>query len=99
REALNIGPPFPQDDTVIIQPLPSKGCTTTLTETLGYPCDWDGTLTVYPSTVLQTRQVNCNGCDNLLVQKDYYFCPNQRINATARVGTPSTYWNTVCRPS
>ncbi|KXX75070.1 hypothetical protein MMYC01_208777 [Madurella mycetomatis] len=109
REALNLADTvnfnapshgFSPHETIIIYPLPTRpGCTTTLYETYGYPCHWDGTETVYPSTTIQTRQVNCNGCENLLVQKDYYFCPNQRINATARVPTPSTYYSTICRPT
>ncbi|GAB1318490.1 hypothetical protein MFIFM68171_08700 [Madurella fahalii] len=103
REALNLDASsqgYPAHETIIIYPLPTRpGCTTTLYETYGYPCHWDGTQTLYPSTTIQTRQVNCNGCENLLVQKDFYFCPNQRINATARVPTPSTYYSTICRPS
>ena len=99
REPLNFWPGQSPADTVVFQPLPTRGCTTTLSETYGYPCTWDGTETVYPTTTIAYRQVNCNGCDVLHVHKDMYFCPNQRIDTTVRVATPSTYWSTICRPS
>lgn len=101
REALNIASPdnLSPVDTVIFNPLPSKGCTTTISETYSYRCSWDGTTTMYPSTTVLFQQINCNGCDNLLVQQDIYLCPNQRINGTLRMGVPSTSWSTVCRPS
>lgn len=100
REPLNLGQPpaLSPVDTVIIHPLPTQGCTTTVSETYGYPCDWDGTETLYPSTTIAFRPVNCNGCAHIHVHKDWYFCPNQRINGTARVGYPSTYWSTICSP-
>ncbi|KAK4238750.1 hypothetical protein C8A03DRAFT_33210 [Achaetomium macrosporum] len=96
REALNLDTPA---GTVIFQPLPAKGCTTTVTETYGFPCEWNGTTTVYPTTTIQFRQVNCNGCDSIYVSKSYYYCPNQKINATRTMDIPSTYWSTICRPS
>ncbi|KAG7288307.1 hypothetical protein NEMBOFW57_007838 [Staphylotrichum longicolle] len=96
REALNIASPdnLSPVDTVIFNPLPSKGCTTTISETYSYRCSWDGTTTMYPSTTVLFQQINCNGCDNLLVQQDIYLCPNQRINGTLRMGVPSTSWST-----
>jgi len=99
REPLNLWPGKSPADTVVLQPLPTRGCTTTLSETYGYPCTWDGTETIYPATTIAYRQVNCNGCDVLHVHKDMYFCPNQRIDTTVKVATPSTYWSTICRPS
>ncbi|KAL2127058.1 hypothetical protein VTI74DRAFT_11386 [Chaetomium olivicolor] len=96
REALNIGGVSPVG-TAILQPLPSKGCTTTLSETYG--CSWDGTTTIYPSTTTMLQQINCNGCDNVLVQKDFYLCPNQKITATQHAERASTSWSTACRPS
>ena len=101
REPLNLdaGSGSSPMDTVVIGPLPSRGCTTTLSETYGYPCVWSGTETIYPSTVIGTKQVNCNGCDVLSVDKEYYFCPNQVITATEWAKTPSTFWTTVCKPS
>lgn len=101
REALNLdsGPGLSPMDTVILQPLPSRGCTTTLSETYGYPCTWDGTETIYPSTTIMFRQVDCNGCNVLDVRKSIYFCPNQIITATAKVGVPSIFWSTTCQPS
>ncbi|KAL2018177.1 hypothetical protein VTK56DRAFT_1202 [Thermocarpiscus australiensis] len=101
REALDLGvPPAPSPvDTAIPHPLPAEGCTTTMTESVGNPCTWDGTQTVYPSTTVLYQQVDCNGCDHIVVKKGYNNCPNQRISATARAATPSTSWSTVCRPS
>jgi hypothetical protein len=96
REALNLdsGHLLSPMDTAMV---PAKGCTTTLSET--YSCTWDGTQTIYPSTTTLYRQVNCNGCDSIDVRKDIYYCPNQIISATARVGAPSTSWSTTCLPS
>ncbi|KAH6631327.1 hypothetical protein F5144DRAFT_592360 [Chaetomium tenue] len=100
REALNIGDPNASPaDTVILHPWPGQACTTTLSETFGYPCSWDGTSTMYPSTTVLYQQINCNGCSSVYVSRDYYYCPNQSINATLRAGIPSTYWSTICQQS
>ena len=100
REALNLGDPNASPaDTVILHPFPGQGCTTTLSETYGYPCSWDGTSTTYPSTTILFQQINCNGCTSVYVSKDYYYCPNQSINATLRAGIPSTSWSTICQSS
>ncbi|KAH6857071.1 hypothetical protein B0I37DRAFT_426783 [Chaetomium sp. MPI-CAGE-AT-0009] len=102
REALNLGSPDASPmDTVIIHPypFPSQGCTTTLSETYGYPCSWDGTTTMYPSTTVLFQQVNCNGCDSVYVYKELYHCPNMSINGTLKVAVPSTSWSTVCQQS
>lgn len=100
REALNLGDPNASPaDTVILHPFPGQGCTTTLSETYGYPCSWDGTSTMYPSTTILFQQINCNGCTSVYVAKDYYYCPNQSINATLRAGIPSTSWSTICQQS
>jgi hypothetical protein len=96
REALNLGSPM---DTVILEPIPGKGCTTTLSETYGYPCSWDGTTSIYASTTIMFQPINCNGCDSVRVEKDYHFCPNQRINGTKWIEVPYTSWSTICRPS
>ncbi|KAL1836847.1 hypothetical protein VTJ49DRAFT_4597 [Mycothermus thermophilus] len=99
REALNLGGLAPQD-TVIINPLPpTPGCTTTIRQTYSYPCSWDGTTTIYPSTTVQYQPVNCNGCQNVHIIQDLYHCPNMRINGTRFANTPSTYLSTICRPS
>lgn len=98
REALNIGPDSSPLDTAV-QPFPNKGCTTTLSTTYGYPCSWDGTTTMYPSTTVLFEQINCNGCDNVYVYETFYYCPNQHINATLKTGIPATSWSTICRPS
>jgi hypothetical protein len=98
REALNLGSPnLSPLDTAILAP--SKGCTTTTSETYGYPCEWDGTTTMYPSTTVLFQQINCNGCENVYVHKDYYYCPNQSINGTLKAAIPSTSWSTICSPS
>ncbi|KAK4155395.1 hypothetical protein C8A00DRAFT_13569 [Chaetomidium leptoderma] len=99
REALNLGSPpdLSPLDTAVLQPL--KGCTTTLSETYGYPCSWDGTTTVYPSTTVLFQQINCNGCETVYVDKELYYCPNQSINGTQKMAVPTTSWSTICRPS
>ncbi|KAK4098126.1 hypothetical protein N658DRAFT_432607 [Parathielavia hyrcaniae] len=100
REALNLGSPddaSPADTH--LHSLPAKGCTTTLEESHQYPCSWDGTARIYPSTTVMLQQVDCNGCDSVHVRKGIYHCPNQVINATQRMAVPSTLWSTTCRPS
>lgn len=100
REALNLGSPdLAPVDTVILHPISGKGCTTTLSETYGYPCSWDGTTSMYASTTIMFQQINCNGCESVRVEKDYYFCPNQRIEGTKWIEVPYTSWSTICRPS
>ena len=75
---------------------PSKGCTSTLILTQSrlptppyWPqCSWDGTLTVYPSTVTIGRSVDCDGCiaeefpsrlaiDSRPTRYDYHYCANR----------------------
>ncbi|KAK0621781.1 hypothetical protein B0T17DRAFT_494181 [Bombardia bombarda] len=84
---------------VLIAPPPGKGCTSTLSESFSYPCSWDGTSTIYPSTTILYKQVNCHGCDSVKVQADYWFCPNQQVSYTAKALSASTYWSTLCAPS
>ncbi|KAK1779809.1 hypothetical protein QBC45DRAFT_432281 [Copromyces sp. CBS 386.78] len=76
-------------------------CTTTLTSTASQrvcpPPDWDGTLTSWPSTTTLFKPVNCNGCMYVSVTKGWAVgCPNQQISATVLVATPSTTWSEVC---
>jgi hypothetical protein len=98
REALDIGPPA-GGNVDFYQPS-GKGCTTTVSETCGFPCEWDGTTTLYPAgTTTQYRQVDCHGCDAVYVSRSWYYCPNQKINGTRTMDVPSTYWSTICRPS
>ncbi|KAL2262026.1 hypothetical protein VTK26DRAFT_2694 [Humicola hyalothermophila] len=100
REALNLDSNPAPMDTVILNPLPTRGCTTTVSEIYSFPCSsWSSTTTIYPSTVVATRQVDCHGCDVLSVYKEYYHCPNLVITATESARTPSTIWTTVCQPS
>ncbi|KAK4205015.1 hypothetical protein QBC40DRAFT_271617 [Triangularia verruculosa] len=91
RRAIDIEPP--------IKVNPQKGCTTTSIESWVYPCSWAGTQTVYPSTTTLYKEVNCNGCENIVIWKDYSSCPNMVINKTERVNTASTYWSTICKPT
>ncbi|KAL2156703.1 hypothetical protein VTH82DRAFT_1448 [Thermothelomyces myriococcoides] len=99
REALNIGPEPLPTNTVVPPQEPSKGCTTTLSTTYGYPCSWDGTSTVYSSTTVVYKQVNCNGCDSVKVYEEWYFCPNQPVTATLEAAFPTTSWSAICMPS
>ncbi|KAH7625430.1 hypothetical protein B0T09DRAFT_63292 [Sordaria sp. MPI-SDFR-AT-0083] len=76
-------------------------CTTTLTSTASQrvcpPTDWDGTLTSWPSTTTLFKPVNCNGCMYVSVTKGWAVgCPNQHISATVFAATPSTTWSEVC---
>jgi len=76
-----------------------QACTTTLSEKVVSPCFWDGTRTIYPYSTTRYTSVDCHGCGQINVVKDWYHCPNMRINATQVVSTPSTYWTTVCEAS
>ncbi|KAK4175267.1 hypothetical protein QBC36DRAFT_27517 [Triangularia setosa] len=91
RRAIDIEPP--------IKAIPQKGCTTTSYEAWVYPCSWAGTQTIYPTTTTLFKEVNCNGCENIIIWKDYSSCPNMVINKTERVNTASTYWSTICKPT
>ncbi|CAP70125.1 uncharacterized protein PODANS_3_2280 [Podospora anserina S mat+] len=91
RRAIDIEPP--------IKANPQKGCTTTSYESWVYPCSWSGTQTIYPTTTTLYKEVNCNGCENIIIWKDYSSCPNMVINKTERVNTASTYWSTICKPT
>lgn len=110
QRAPAAGADLPAGDTIVLNPLPSvsaglsalptPGCTTTLTEmSFNNPCFWDGTTTTYPYTTVSYLTIDCNGCDNVFVEKGLYFCPNQRINGTLQAATPSTSWSPVCKPS
>ncbi|AEO67293.1 uncharacterized protein THITE_2116193 [Thermothielavioides terrestris NRRL 8126] len=100
REPLDIGDPasVAPTGTITLTP-PAPGCTTTLTEKNSFPCTWDGTTTVYPTTTVLYQEVNCHGCPYLDLSQSFYNCPNQHITATLSVGVASTSWSTVCRPS
>lgn len=79
--------------------LPDKGCTTTFPNTYGFgDCAWDSTYTIYPSTAIRYKSVDCRGCDHVVVDA-IHFCPNRIISATKRASTASTFWSTVCEPS
>ncbi|KAM7187348.1 hypothetical protein V8F20_011012 [Naviculisporaceae sp. PSN 640] len=81
-------------------PAPAPGCTSTLSEgRLATPCYWDYTKTIYPFTTTLYKSVDCHGCSALNVVKEWYYCPNMRIEGTKEVATPSTVWSTVCESS
>ena len=83
------------------QALPAvvKACTTTLSITDTDPCEWHGTLTVYPSTSTKYQGVDCNGCSDVFVKSDVWFCPYQNVDATRTVATPRTVLGATCNPS
>ncbi|OTA06713.1 hypothetical protein A9Z42_0074740 [Trichoderma parareesei] len=60
-------------------------------------CSWDGTLSIYSSTVTVTRSVDCHGCANVRVtEAPVVHCPAKIISTRVRVETPSTTYWTVC---
>ena len=77
---------------------PIKGCTTTISETGPHTCSWNGIQTVYPSTIVLTKEVNCHGCIDLYIHKDIWYCPMFVIDSVTTVSTPSTSWHTTCAP-
>lgn len=80
--------------------VPAPGCTSTLSEgKLANPCYWDYTKTIYPFTTTLYKSVDCHGCSHLHVVKEWYYCPNMRVEGTKEVATPSTIWSTVCESS
>lgn len=93
----------PNEDIVIPSSLP--GCTSTITLTqsrLSTPpfwqqCSWDGTMTVYPSTVTIDAPVDCHGCTDVRVTAvPMVHCPAMIISTVVHVATPSTSYRTVC---
>ncbi|KAL6808947.1 hypothetical protein GGI42DRAFT_316814 [Trichoderma sp. SZMC 28013] len=96
----------PSDNIVIPSTLP--GCTSTITLTqsrLSTPpfwaqCSWDGTMTVYPSTVTIDDPVDCHGCTDVRVTAvPMVHCPAMIISTVVHVATPSTTYRTVCAAS
>ncbi|KAH0494419.1 hypothetical protein TgHK011_001039 [Trichoderma gracile] len=83
----------------------NSGCTTTMTLTQSrlptpphWPqCSWDGTLSIYSSTVTVARSVDCRGCTDVRVTEvPVVHCPAKIIWTRVRVETPSTTYRTVC---
>ncbi|KAK4244094.1 hypothetical protein C7999DRAFT_17618 [Corynascus novoguineensis] len=99
REAFDIGHDSPAADRADLQPLANRGCTKTVSTTYGYPCSWDGTTTEYTSTTVLFQYIDCHGCDNVQVDEEWYYCPNQPVSATLWAGAPTTSWSTICQPS
>ncbi|EGR52874.1 uncharacterized protein TRIREDRAFT_102851 [Trichoderma reesei QM6a] len=67
----------------------NSGCTSTMTLTQSrlptppyWPqCSWDGTLSIYSSTVTVTRSVDCRGCANVRVtEAPVVHCPAKIIS-------------------
>ncbi|OIW31998.1 hypothetical protein CONLIGDRAFT_678433 [Coniochaeta ligniaria NRRL 30616] len=75
---------------------PGNSCTWTTSETVPYPCSFNGIETVYPSIATSTRHVDCHGCQDIHVDKQIWYCPVQLINATHVAHTPKTTWTTAC---
>ncbi|UKZ58982.1 uncharacterized protein TrAtP1_000304 [Trichoderma atroviride] len=84
---------------------PRANCTTTLTLTQSrlptppyWPqCSWDGTLSIYSSTVTVERSIDCHGCSDVRVAvTPIVHCPAMIITASVHVATPSTEHRTVC---
>ncbi|PNP50747.1 hypothetical protein THARTR1_08368 [Trichoderma harzianum] len=89
----------------IVMPSTLPGCTSTMTLTqsrLSMPpfwpqCSWDGTMTVYPSTVTIDHSVDCHGCTDVRVTAvPLVHCPAMIISTVVHVATPSTTYRTVC---
>jgi hypothetical protein len=78
---------------------PGKSCTWTTSETVPFPCSFNGVETVYQATAISTRYVDCHGCLDIHVDKQIWYCPIQIINATQVVHTPKTTWTTACAPA
>ncbi|KAH8131377.1 hypothetical protein FP744_10003738 [Trichoderma asperellum] len=83
----------------------AANCTTILTLTQSrlptppfWPqCSWDGTMSIYSSTVTVERSVDCHGCSNVRVTEvPVVHCPAMIITASEHVATPSTSYRTVC---
>ncbi|PNP39026.1 hypothetical protein TGAMA5MH_09252 [Trichoderma gamsii] len=84
---------------------PQANCTTTLTLTQSrlptppyWPqCSWDGTLSIYSSTVTVESSIDCHGCSDVRVTEvPIVHCPAMIITASEHVATPSTLHRTVC---
>lgn len=86
----------------------AANCTTTLTLTQSrlptppyWPqCSWDGTLSIYSSTVTVENSIDCHGCSDVQVTEvPRVNCPAMIITASEHVATPSTLHLTVCSAS
>lgn len=77
---------------------PGKSCTWTTSETVPYPCSFNGVETVFPAIDTRTRYVDCHGCSNVHVDKQLWYCPIQVVTATQVVHTPKITWTTACAP-
>ncbi|KAL7944319.1 hypothetical protein V8C42DRAFT_358506 [Trichoderma barbatum] len=85
---------------------PTKpGCTSTMTLTLSrlptppyWPqCSWDGTMSIYSSTVTVYQPLDCNGCTDVRVTAvPMVHCPAKIISTSVYVATPTTTYHTIC---
>jgi hypothetical protein len=75
---------------------PGKSCTWTTSETVPYPCSFNGVETVFPAVATSTRYVDCHGCLDVYVDKQIWYCPNDVVSATQVAHTPKTTWTTAC---
>jgi len=87
-------------DLADMKPLVSRsaavelGCTTSVEFQLNTGCTWDGTSTLYPSTVTATQRINCNGCSNVAL--GWGRCPAMVVKGYKTAKTPLTETVTVC---
>lgn len=83
-----------------IKPLVSRsaavelGCTTSVDFQANTGCTWDGTSTLYPSTVTATQRINCHGCS--MVALGWGRCPAMVVKGYKTAKTAFTETVTVC---
>jgi hypothetical protein len=77
----------------------SSYCTSTMHITPSRVCTGDGTVTSYHRTTKSWYQVDCHGCQRVVVSSPVYPCPVVPISATTTVATPYTQWSTICSRS
>lgn len=52
---------------------------------------------IYLIIMIFYKEVNCNGCENIIIWKDYFLCLNMVINKIERVNMVSMYWSIICK--
>ncbi|KAK1765864.1 hypothetical protein QBC33DRAFT_119152 [Phialemonium atrogriseum] len=79
---------------------PARECTTTISESGVNPCiTLNEIQTIHPSTSTLYTHVDCNGCSDVYVKKEIYYCPLMTETRQTTVLTPATTVSTVCAPS
>lgn len=77
----------------------SKSCTWTTSVMVTDACSWNGVETIYPTTTVSTRYIDCHGCSDLDIDPELWYCPIEIITATEVVHTPRTVWRMACATS